>query len=212
MRTQTQHPQNNPAAWRAAGAFLPALLAMALAACQSSSGPVVIAPPANSSDVTLHPGDVIQISFPSSADLNQSQKIPMDGRINLPMVGEVKASGKTLLELQDDLEADYKPDLATDQVVVNLVSTETSIYVTGAVNKPGDIEFDRPMTVLDAVMESGGFSFTANTGRVHLIRQSGGQEQTIFLDLRPEIRGQPSKSVYLQAGDIIYVPEKVFNF
>ncbi len=194
------------------GILLALLCALAGAGCQSDSVMTIPPPPADQSSLTLHAGDVVEISFPSSPDMDKSEKIRLDGKINLPVAGEVKAAGKTVDELQGELESLYAKDLANDQVVVSLVSSEMAVYVSGAVNKPGDIPFDRPITVLEAVMESGGFSYTADTGRVHLIRQSGEQQQTMLLDLRPALRGKPAKVVYLQAGDILYVPEKAFNF
>src|SRR5690349_21680446 len=70
-----------------------------LAACHSgSNGPLPNQPMANT-PVRLSPGDVIRLTFPGSMDLNQSQKIRVDGKVSLPLVGEVAASGKTVPEL-----------------------------------------------------------------------------------------------------------------
>jgi polysaccharide export outer membrane protein len=197
---------------RAAGGLLLALLGATLwSGCQNNSN---MAPIGRPSDTTLAllPGDTVHIAFPTSPDMDQSQKIREDGKINLPVVGEVKAAGETVDELQDDLQDLYKKELTQDQVVVTLENSESAIYVTGAVNKPGDIIFDRPMTALEAIMESGGFTYVADTGRVHLIRETNGQQITTYLDLRSAMHGEPTKAVYLQAGDIIYVPEKAFTF
>jgi protein involved in polysaccharide export with SLBB domain len=196
----------------AGGAMLLAMFSLLLGACQTPTGMVSYPATSEHSATSLQEGDIIKIRFPSAPELDETQKIREDGKINLPTAGEIEAAGKTPGDLQDELEHKFKSNLTTDEVVVTLESSEMSVYVTGAVNKPGTIVFDRPMTVLQAIMESGGFSYVANMGGIHLIRQSDGEHKTELLDLRGALAGKPIKVVYLKAGDIIYVPEKAFNF
>ena len=195
-----------------ASMLLAILGTMLFGGCQTASRPVAYDPPPEQASVLLQAGDVIKVLFPSSPEMNQSQRIRADGKINLPMIGEVDAAGRTPGSLQAELERRYKPDLTNGQIVVTLESSEMAVYVSGAVNKPGTIVFNRPLSVLEAIMESGGFAYVANTRSVHLIRQSGGQHQTQFIDMRPALSGKPAKVLYLKPGDIIYVPEKAFNF
>jgi len=192
--------------------LLAALCVMLSTGCQTPYKGMGAAESSTEPATSLQAGDVIKIRFPSSPELDEVQKIRADGKINLPMVGEVDAAGRTPGDLQSELERRYKSNLTNDQVVVTLESSEMSVYVTGAVNKPGTIVFDRPMTVLEAVMQSGGFAYVANIGGVHLIREANGEHRTQLLDLRPALSGKPMKVFYLKAGDIIYVQEKAFNF
>src|SRR5436305_14055947 len=67
-----------------------------IAGCQTASRTPLPNQPATNTAVTLSPGDVIKLSFPGSTDLNQSQKIRTDGKVSLPLIGEVTAAGKTL--------------------------------------------------------------------------------------------------------------------
>jgi protein involved in polysaccharide export with SLBB domain len=85
----------------------------------------------------LASGDVVKLTFPGAAELNQSQKIQADGKINLPMIGEVDAGGRTLADLQQRLEVLYKPQLQNTTVVVTLESSVTKVVIGGAVSKPG---------------------------------------------------------------------------
>jgi polysaccharide export outer membrane protein len=160
--------------------------------------------------VMLTSGDVVKLTFPGAAELNQSQKIQADGKINLPMIGEVDAGGRTLADLQQRLEVLYKPQLQNTTVVVTLESSVTKVVIGGAVSKPGKYEFDRPTTVLQAIMEAGGADKFGTLGRVSIIRLVNGQQRTEVLDLKPILQGSPTKPVYVRAGDVVLVGESKF--
>src|ERR1043166_7646369 len=121
----------------------------------------------------LSPGDVIKISFPGTPNLSsESQQIRRDGRVNLYMVGEIKAADKTPAQLEKELTDAYAPQLASKDVKVTVVSSSFAVFVTGAVMKPGKIMSDRALTAFDAIMEAGGFdNARANTKAVRVIRQ-----------------------------------------
>ena len=160
--------------------------------------------------MTLSPGDVLKIAFPGASELTQTQTIQADGRINLPYVGEVSAAGRTIGDLQSRLEALYKSQLQNTTVVVTLESSVTPVVVGGAVKKPGKYAFDRPTTVLQAIMEAGGTDQFGTLGKVSLIRVVNGQQRTQVLDLRPILEGKPMKPLYVHTGDIIVVGESAF--
>ncbi|MBA2668862.1 MAG: polysaccharide biosynthesis/export family protein [Gemmatimonadetes bacterium] len=161
--------------------------------------------------MTLASGDVIRLSFPGTPELNQSQKIRVDGRINLPVVGEVKATGKTIAQLQSELVARYGPQLTNSDVVVTLESGATQVYMAGAVGKPGPLTFERPTTLLQAIMQAGGPNQFGNMGRVQIIRLVNGREQSQVLDLRPTLAGRPTtEPFYVRDGDVVSVPTKAF--
>src|SRR5437773_12280544 len=73
-----------------------------------------------STAVRLSPGDVIKVSFSETSELNQTQKIKMDGKVNLPLVGELKASGKTVAAFQRELANLYADQLEENEVLVTL--------------------------------------------------------------------------------------------
>ena len=118
-------------------------------------------------------GDVVRITFPAAPELNQTQKIGSDGTLSLPLIGEAAAAGKTVGQLQEELATRYKPQLQDNEVIVTLDSRAVPVVVSGAVQKPGKIVFERPATVLEAIMEAGGFTPEADLkkGLPHSHRQ-----------------------------------------
>jgi protein involved in polysaccharide export with SLBB domain len=157
-------------------------------------------------------GDIVRISFPAAPELNQTQKIGSDGILSLPLIGEVNASGKTVGQLQEELARLYKPQLQDNEVLVTLDTRAVPVVVSGAVQKPGKIVFERPATVLEAIMEAGGFTPEADLKKVSLIRIVKGEHQTQLVDLRAVVKGKPIPAIYCSGGDVIYVPEKLLLF
>lgn len=161
--------------------------------------------------VRFNPGDLLQVSFPGATAMNTTQRVQLNGNIQMPLVGEIAAAGKTPTELQADLIKAYDKELQVKQVVVILSSSSASIFVSGAVARPGRISMERPMNVLDAIMEAGGFDpKRANVKKVTVIRQVNGQYSREVLNLKPVLNGANVQPYPLQPFDIIYVPEKLF--
>jgi protein involved in polysaccharide export with SLBB domain len=181
-----------------------------LIGCQSSKPKAPL--PLAQAPSALTVGDVVKITFPAAPELNQTQKIGTDGTLSLPLVGEVHAAGKTPIALQGELSNLYKPQLQDSETVVTVESRAVPVVVSGAVQKPGKIVFERPATVLEAIMEAGGFTPEADLKKVTVIRIVKGQHQTQLFDLRPILRGNPTRATYVSGGDVIYVPEKLLLF
>lgn len=158
---------------------------------------------------TLQAGDVIHIAFPGSANLDTSQQIRRDGELNLNLIGEIHAAGKTPAELEKELMAAYSSQLVSKEVKVTVVSSSFSVFVTGEVLKPGKIQPDHAITAFEAIMEAGGFDFQkANTRQVRIVRTDGDQNQTFTVDMQDVLDGKPTKPFYLRANDTVYVPPK----
>ncbi|MCS7338724.1 MAG: polysaccharide export protein [Verrucomicrobiae bacterium] len=161
----------------------------------------------------IQEGDVIRVMFEVETNLNTVVKVQLDGTITMPLIGTVRAAGKTATELQAELMQAYERVLKVNQLTVGIVSTSASVYVSGAVLKPGRIPMDRPLTALDAIMEAGGFDFTrARPSAVTVLRIENGTQVTYRLNLKRALEGKPQAPFYLKPFDIVHVPEKVFNF
>ncbi len=156
----------------------------------------------------LAPGDVIEIKFTYTPELNDSQTISPDGTITLPLIREVKAQGKTRSELRDELYKLYSPLLKRpDYTIIAKKQIQRRVYVAGEVIRPGAIEMPWRMTALQALMEAGGPDMkTGTTKHVLVIRQSHGEEYGCALDLSDALAGKASKPLYLEPLDIVYVP------
>ncbi len=197
---------------RSAGvSYFTLIAAFILAGCQTASKPLTGGTAAVAPSMVLAAGDVLRIIFPGAPELNQAQKIRPDGKIGLPLIGEVEAAGATLSSLQDTLSRQYKPKLQNSTVVVGLETTAAAVYISGAVNKPGKVLLERPMTAFEAIMEAGGFTpGLANPKKVILVRKEGGQHQTQFLDLSPTLRDERTEAIYLRPYDVLVIPERMF--
>src|SRR6266513_3476090 len=158
----------------------------------------------------LASGDVVKLTFSSAPELNQSQKVRADGKLSLPLVGEVDASGKTVGQLQSELIQLYKPQLKTPEVTVSLEGSVTTVTVSGAVGKPGRIAFERPTTVFQAIMEAGGPSEYGSLRHVRLHRIVNGVQKSQVMNVHDTLIGQGTKPFYVRDGDVIYVPQTTF--
>ena len=187
-----------------------ALLLLLCSSCQTEQGAPFPEQRTASTPVHLSPGDVIKLSFTATPDLNQSQKIRDDGKVSLPLIGEVTAAGKTLADFQSELIRLYQPQLKNAEVVVTLESAVTHVVVSGAVAKPAKLLFERPTTIFQAIMEAGGLNEYGSFKNVHVIRLIGGRQHTQILDLRPTLSGQATQPFYVKDGDVIYVPPSPF--
>jgi len=202
-------------------AVLGLLVAVLVAGCQtdSSSNWTVDNPythfdflyPAQTN--VLAQADQISITFRYSTNFNTVQRIGLDGMVNLQGVGEVKAEGKTIRQLQDELTALYKAEVKDDPITVRIAFPAASIYVTGAVTHPGKILMDRRMTVVDAIAEAGGADpYRASLSKVSVLRVKGDTQRVFRVDLNRMLNGEDRNPFFLEPFDIVRVPTKTFNF
>jgi polysaccharide export outer membrane protein len=178
--------------------------------CQTASLAPLPEQPTSKTPVTLSPGDVIKLSFPGTTDLDQLQRIRTDGKVSLPLLGEVTASGKTLPSFQSELARLYKPQLRNSEVLVTLESGTATVFVSGFVGKPGKFEFDRPTTVFQAIMEAGGVTEFGSLSNIHLVRTINGEQHTQIINLTSAMSGKTTKANYVKDGDVIYVARSFF--
>jgi polysaccharide export outer membrane protein len=183
--------------------------ALACGSCQTSLPPLPN-PPGPKTAVRLSPGDVIKLSFAEETDLDQVQKIRRDGKVSLPLIGEVTAAGKRIIDFQRDIISLYEPHLENSEVLVTLENSVATVIVSGFANRPGKLVFDRPTTVYQAIMEAGGVSDYGSLRNIHLTRIIKGEQRTETLNLRPTIHGNPTKPKYVQDGDVIYISRSWF--
>src|SRR5712692_1171426 len=171
--------------------------ALTCGGCQTPLPPLPN-PPGPKTAVRLAPGDTIKVSYSDESVPDQTQKIRRDGKVSLPLIGEVTAAGKRTIDFQNELVGRYEGQLT-------LESGLATVTVAGFANKPGVYSFDRPTTVYQAVMEAGGVSDYGSPSNIHLTRIINGEQRTEMINLRASIRGEPAKPKYVQDGDVIYI-------
>src|SRR5437588_7948773 len=177
--------------------------------CQSPLPPLPN-PPGPKTAVRLSPGDVIKVSYADESVPDQTQKIRRDGKVSLPLIGEVTAAGKRVIDFQHELVRRYEGQLENNEVLVTLENGTATVTVSGFANKPGVYPFDRPTTIYQAVMQAGGVSDYGSPSNVRLTRIINGLQLTESINLRRAIRGEPTKPKYVQDGDVIYISRSLF--
>ena len=155
----------------------------------------------------LRVGDPLVVSFSSSSPLDPvlqtfRETIKEDGTITPPVVGSVVAAGKTLGELQKDLQDKYNKYYVN--VTVTVVADNRYYYVTGEVRKPGPEPYLGETDIIKAIAAAGDFTDFANKKKVRLTRASG-QSQVINVK---KILDDPQFDVPIYPGDKIYVPRR----
>jgi polysaccharide export outer membrane protein len=153
---------------------------------------------------------VIKVAYADESTPDQTQKIRRDGKVSLPLLGELTAAGKRVINFQNELIGRYEGQLDNNEVLVTLESGAASVTVAGFANKPGVYPFDRPRTVYQVIMEAGGPSDYGSANNIHLTRIINGEQVTETFNLKPTIHGQVTKPKYVQDGDVIYISRSIF--
>jgi len=198
--------------WLRVGISLATLSLLFLPGCQTYTGETLPESATGQHPGVLTAGDTIRVSFTTAPELNQSEKIESDGRVSLPLIGQVYATGKTTAQLQEELTNLYKSQLQNSEVIVTLENVAIPIVVSGEVQKPGKVVFERPATVLEAIMEAGGFTAYGDPKKIAVIRQVDGVQHTQIVDLSEVLHGRPGRVMYVSAGDVIYVRPRFVSF
>lgn len=167
-------------------------------------------PPGPKTAVRLSPGDVIRVSYADESVPDQTQKIRRDGKVSLPLVGELTAAGKRVIDFQHELVSRYESRLDDSEVLVTLENGTAGVTVSGFANKPAKYLFDRPTTVFQAVMEAGGVSDYGSWSNIRLTRIINGVQRAETINLRPSVHGEPTNPKYVQDGDVIYISRSLF--
>jgi polysaccharide export outer membrane protein len=194
------------------------LLLLALAACATTGGdaappPEQVAAPAVS-DYLISVDDMVQVSVWRNPELGITVPVRPDGKISVPLVGDVVAGGHTPAQVAADIQKKLAAYVRDPQVAVILTDLRSHEYlsrvrVTGAVRQPVSIAYRQGMTVLDAVLAAGGLTEFAAPDRSDLYRKSpdGTQTYAVRLD-RILNKGDLSTNYKVAPGDVITIPER----
>ena len=152
----------------------------------------------------LYPGDQIDVRTPSAPELNQQLTVGPDGRIAMPLVGQVMAADRSLVEVEAELVAAYTPILRRPEVEVVLRQAgPLKVWVDGEVRTPGVYDMPGDIDAYQAVIMAGGFLPSGRRNEVGLIRRGpGGRRMMRSIDLSRS----DMEHVALRRMDIVYVP------
>jgi polysaccharide export outer membrane protein len=193
------------------------LLFLALAAC-ATTGAETAPPPAPTGaavdDYLIGVDDMVQVSVWRNPELGITVPVRPDGKISVPLVGDVVAGGRTPAQVAADIQDKLGTYVRDPQVAVILTDLRSHEYlsrvrVTGAVRQPVSIAYRQGMTVLDAVLAAGGLTEFAAPDRSDLYRKSGDGTETYAVRLdRILNKGDLSTNYKVAPGDVITVPER----
>lgn len=196
---------------------LAGLLLAACATTQGSSSAPVFNPQAQAmSQYHIGVDDVLQVSVWNNPDLGVKVPVRPDGRITVPLIGDVVAGGKTPDEVSADIKERLKAFIRDPQVAVIVTDLRSHEYllrvrVTGAVRNPVSLPYHQGMTVLDAVLAAGGITEFAAPDRTELYRKTESSTSSYAVKLGQILQdGKLATNYPVQPGDVITVPQRSF--
>lgn len=159
---------------------------------------------------TLYPGDQVDIVVSSAPELSRTLTVGPDGRIVMPMVQPVMAAGRSFTQLQQALTSQLAAQLRDPRVAVTpRAYAPAQIFVGGDVATQGTYALPGPIGVLEAIMMAGGFSATARSSKVAVLRRApngGMMMRTLNMPRGMKNITRYNDVLQLRRGDIIYVP------
>jgi polysaccharide export outer membrane protein len=164
---------------------------------------------AHDSSFVIGNDDVLAINVWKEPDVSRSVPVRSDGKISLPLVGEVQASGRTPLQLEQEIAQQLKSYVAEPEVTVIVQQINSQKFnILGMVNRPGSFPLTNSPTVLDAIAVAGGFRDFAKQKSIYVLRQnSDGTQSRLPFNYKEVVKGQNgAQNVKLQPRDTIVVP------
>lgn len=191
--------------------------AATLAACAAlpEAPPVPRTSPLAGETYRIVPGDQLSIFVWQDRDLSLTLRVRPDGRISMPLVGELVAAGLTPAELSAELEERLRTFVQEPRVTVIVAESAglagQRVRIVGEAVQPRAMVWRPGLTVLDAVIEAGGLTEFADGNRTVLLRREGGEVVRYRVRLADLLHdGDPTANVELAPGDVVVVPESAF--
>lgn len=153
--------------------------------------------------------DVLAISVWKEPELTKSIPVRSDGKISLPLVGEMEAAGKTPLQLEQNIREKLTNFISSPEVTVIVQQVNSRKYnVLGEVSKPGSYPLTASTTIMDAIATAGGFRDFAKKSGVYVLRKTAdGREGRLKFNYKDFIKGKDvAQNIKLEPNDTIIVP------
>ena len=169
------------------------------------AGPAIPLPPGN---YVIGPEDVLGIVFWKEPEMSGDVTVRPDGRITIPVIGEMQASGRRPEELQKEIVAAATKYISGVNVVVVVRAINSrKIFVTGRVTSPGAHPLMGPLTVIQAIALAGGLTEYADPKGITVLRIENGRSRTLQFNYHDIARGKSlEQNIQLQPGDTVVVP------
>jgi polysaccharide biosynthesis/export protein len=157
----------------------------------------------------LGSGDTLKVTVWRHEEASSDAVIMPDGKISLPLVGEMAAAGLTVDELKNELNRKYSEYITEPHITITVKETNSlKIYVLGEVEHPGEFKLNSYTDVLQALSMAGGFTMYANKSTIHIIRKEGDKKIKITFNYNEVVAGKKlNQNIPLKPGDVIVVYE-----
>jgi len=162
----------------------------------------------NDPNYIIGPEDELIVNVWKEVDLSRSVPVRPDGKISLPLLNDVQATGLTPMQLGSEITTRLKKFISDPQVTI-IVSRVNSqrIYIVGEVNRAGAYPLVPNMTILEALSSAGGCSAFAKQTKIYILRLENGQEIRRPFNFKEVLSGQRmEQNILLKSGDTIVVP------
>jgi polysaccharide biosynthesis/export protein len=153
--------------------------------------------------------DVLAINVWKEPEVSRSVPVRSDGKISLPLVGELQASGQTPRQLEQEISKRLQNYISEPEVTVIVTDSKSQkVNILGMVVKPGAYLLTSSTTVLDAIAMAGGFKDFAKQKSIYVLRQApDGTQKRIPFNYKEVIKGKnPEQNIRVQTGDTVVVP------
>ncbi|HWO39100.1 MAG TPA: polysaccharide biosynthesis/export family protein [Candidatus Acidoferrum sp.] len=169
--------------------------------------PAVSASPVDA-DYKIGPQDVLRIDVWKEPDISRVIPVRPDGKISVPLLNDVQASGLTAMELAASLRESLSKYLTNPQVTVTVNEINSRrVYITGEVIHPGTFPLLPNMTVLQALSGAGGFTQFAKPKNIYVLRTEVGKQVKHPFNYKEVVKGNlADQNIFLLPGDVIVVP------
>jgi polysaccharide export outer membrane protein len=161
------------------------------------------------SSYVIGSNDVLAISVWKEPDISRSVPVRSDGKISLPLVGELQAGGQTPLQLEQEITKRLQNYISEPEVTVIVTDSKSQkINILGLVVRPGAYLLTSSTTVLDAIAMAGGFKDFAKQKSIYVLRQApDGTQKRMLFNYKDVIKGKnPDQNIRLQSGDTVVIP------
>lgn len=157
----------------------------------------------------IQPGDILMVSVWKEEALMAEVLVRPDGGMSFPLVGDVRASGRTVEQVREQVNerlSKFIPDPAVTIAVKQIGGNR--VYVIGKVNRPGEFTFSRPLDVMQALSMAGGATSFASLDDIQILRRDDSGKQTARRFRYSEVeRGRSlDQNILLKSGDTVVVP------
>jgi polysaccharide biosynthesis/export protein len=156
----------------------------------------------------IGPQDILDVSVWHEPDLTRTVPVRPDGKISLPLLNDIQASGLTPTKLSEEITTGLKKFVTAPQVtvIVSVINSQR-IYILGEVTRAGAYPLLPGMTVLQALSSGGGFTQFANTKKIYILRDENGKQEKYPFNYKEVLAGKrPEQNIVMKAGDTVVVP------